>query len=1140
LKTQPIVKSACSRRWLKGRTLTTFMAALLLSTASAEAQVNVGRISGTVADSSGAALPGVTVTANEKSTGLSRTTVTDSKGSYALNALPIGQYTVTAELQGFKKLAKAGYDVVADGRVTVNLALELGAMTETVEVMAKGGETVNTTSGEIARVIDAEQVATVGLNGRNYLELATLIPGSPVLDDDSIAKMVGLGINTVINGGRSNTSSLNVDGQYNMVAGSNASQITNVGVDFIQEVTMKTSNFSAEYGRQSGANVNVTTKSGSNKFHGGARAYLRDESLDANNTFLNRRNLPPPPLKYHNFGWNVGGPIRKGKLFFFAGQEWKQVDSFTDAIGRTLPTSAELQGNFTARGSFLKDPLKTGTCSATVQTACFDNPRVIPANRITADGRAIAALFARMQKEARSFTDTPTANNGLFQAANPFDNRQDIIRIDYEMSNAHRIYGRAIFEKNEIIAPYGTFIDSQLPTTPNLRHRPGRNILIGHTWRASSTLINEFKAGASWNSQRMFAQGDIWKRETYGFQFPQVYLNGSRYEEATPRIAVNGFATAESMTRSLISPTTDISVSDTVTFTKAAHTVKAGLLYFRDRVDQNGRTNHAGDVVFNATGNPNSTGNAFADALLGNFRTYSEAELDPVGFFRFSQLDGFVGDNWRVNRNLSVDVGLRVQWHQPIYTQANNMVAFVPTAFNRAQAVTISPTTGLIVGNTGNRYNGLVRVGDGVPDSEVARIANALSPRVVSVPTGAPRGHYDPRTNFMPRFSFAYAPGGTDKMSIRGGIGVFYDRPEGNIVFTTLNSPPFSENTIRENANLANPLSGTAAATGPWGTIEAIDPNFQVPRITNWSLSVQRELFSGVFAELAYVGAAGRNLYRRPDINAIPPDALRASRALPTAQRPNDNSLRPYPGFTQILMHLSDAKSDYKALQVFLSKRRGAVTATVAYTLGKSEANAFARGDASTEAGEDVFEGLQDPLNYGPTSADRRHILAVTYGYKLPFFRDSAGIAKSLFAGWELNGTTNYQSGAPFTPLASTALGTRRADYLGGDVSLDDATFERWFNTAAFAAPPEDRKGNARIGMIRGPWFKRWNLTARKRTTIAKDVRLTLEISAFNLLNQVNYKVSGDGFRTVGNTAMGILNAASPPRTIQIGAQFHF
>jgi hypothetical protein len=770
-----------------------------------------------------------------------------------------------------------------------------------------------------------------------------------------------------------------------------------------------------------------------------------------------------------------------------------------------------------------------------VQTACFDNPKVIPANRITADGRAIANLFARMQKEARDFQDTPTGNNALFQFANPFDNRQDIARLDFQASEKHRFYGRVIFEKNEIVDPYGTFINSPLPTTPNLRRRPGRNIQLGHVWRASPTVINEAKAGAAWNAQRMFAQGDIWERETYGFQFPQVYLNGSRYENATPRIAVNGFATAESMTRSLISPTTDISVSDTLTITKGVHSLKIGGIYIRDRVDQNSRSNHTGDVSFNATGNPNSTGNAFADALLGNFRTYTEAESDPVGFFRFSQIEGFVSDNWRLSRSLSIEAGLRYQWHVPIYTQANNIVNFDPSTFNKAQAVTVG-SNGLIVTSAGgNRYNGLIRAGNGVPEKELSRVPTATQPRVLNTPTGAPRGLYDTQSAFMPRFSFAFAPGGSDKTSFRGGVGIFYDRPEGNIIFSTLNSPPFSESVAVENGNLGNPLGGAAAAQAPRGTIEAIDPNLTVPRVTNWSFSVQRQLPLGLFGEVAYVGSAGRHQIRRPDINALSGDQLRARAALPAASQPNINSLRPYQGFSTINMHLSDAVSDYDALQVFVKRARGRLTYSFSYTYGKAQANASLRGDSGVEAGDDPYEGAKD--NYGPTDSDRRHIFVATYGYQIPFFRNTTGPVKTVLDGWEISGVTNYQSGAGFTVTGPTSIGNRRADYTGATIALDNPTYTKWFNTDAFVSAPDDRKGNSPIRNVRGPSFQRWNMTLRKRTTLAKDVRLTLQLDAFNVFNMVNFKGLNT---TIGNAAYGTLNAASPPRQLQVGARLDF
>ena len=266
------------------------LAALCLALAAlggvATAQSTTGRISGTVLDSSGAVLPGVTVSVTESRIGFTQSTVTDDRGAYVLVALPIGTYTVTSELPGFRKEVKSGYNLVADGRVTVDFALSVGALEEVITVTSAAGETVNTVSGEVARVIDREQVQNLALNGRNYMQLASLIPGSPLLNDDALNIMTGLSIATSVNGSRNNASLLTVDGGFNMDSGSNNSQISNVGIDFIEEVNIKTSNFSAEYGRNSGAAINVVTRSGSNAFAGSLFEYHRNESLEASSLGL--------------------------------------------------------------------------------------------------------------------------------------------------------------------------------------------------------------------------------------------------------------------------------------------------------------------------------------------------------------------------------------------------------------------------------------------------------------------------------------------------------------------------------------------------------------------------------------------------------------------------------------------------------------------------------------------------------------------------------------------------------------------------------------------------------------------------------------------------------------------------------------
>jgi Carboxypeptidase regulatory-like domain len=1110
-----------------------------LGPALAHAQTTSGRISGTVLDASGGTLPGVAVTIAENRTGLTRGTTSDPQGAYRFVSLPPGNYTVTAELTAFKKGVKAGYDLVADGRLTVDFMLEVGAVSEVVEVSAPG-ETVNTTSGEMARVVDREQVQGMALNGRNYMQLASLIPGSPLTDQNinALDIMTGLGINTSINGSRNNASLLTVDGGFNMDSGSNNSQISNVGIDFIEQVALKTANFSAEYGRNSGAAINVVTRSGSNDLHGSAYEYHRNDGLDGNDFFNNARGVDKARLRYNDFGWSLGGPIQKNKLFFFAGQEWKLIRRFTTPAPRTLPTRAMRQGDFSGITTVIRDPL----------TGQPFPGNVIPSSRITPDGRAIADLYTAMEQQAASYDDRPVNNNSLFQGDNPFDFRQDLVRVDYQLSDVHRLSARAIIDTYDLVDPFGTFITSNLPTIPTNRNRPGRNIQLAHTWTVQSNIVNEFKANASWNSQRIPPEGDAWKRETYGFAFPQLFAGGGSFENSIPDTTISGYANFFGAAQSLISPTTDIQFSDHVTWLKGSHSLKFGGLVVRNRKDQNGRSRYAGQVDFNTAGNSRTTGNAFADALLGNFRTYNEAQSDPVGFFRFWQLEGFVSDDWRVSRKLSLEFGVRYAWHQPIYTQANNMANFDPALYDPARAMIVN-RNGTLVPGSGDRYNGMIRAGDGVPPEELFRVPNGDSPVVLSVPAGAPRGFYDSQNLFGPRFSFAWTPTGNSDMAVRGGVGLFYDRPEGNLLFGgggngPINNPPYNLSSQFENGNLAAPGGGTVPALGPIGNIAAIDPGLEVPRSWNWSLSLQRELGWGLFGEIGYVGSRGEKLLRQVDINLPAFEVLAANAALPAAQRANTNFLRPYKGYSQILQRVSDGRSTYHALQAFLSRRKGALRWTLSYTLSRSRDNASGNG-AGSGGNEVVDFALDDDNNWGPGDFDRPHIVVGTWTWELPFYKDQKGLGR-LLGGWEFSGIARYQSGAPITVVGSSAIGARRADLIGDPYAPESQRYPAtplgtvvWLNPASFAAAPESRLGNSTRGQFRGPSLHVWDISVRKSIAVAREVRLQIQADLFNVLNQTNLRYNAQTLN-VSTGGLASLNAVAPPRNVQLGLRVTF
>jgi len=1142
---------------------------MICATLSTYGQSNFGRISGTVRDKTGAVIPNASITVTNTATNLTRTATADDGGFYTITNLPVGAYTVLAELKGFKKALHADNVLTADARITVDMTLEAGEISETVQVIGGSeGETVNTTSGELARVVDKRQVQNLALNGRNYMQLVTLIPGAAILDEDQLALTTSLSISQAsINGSRPNYNSLSVDGGFNMDSGSNNSQVNNVGIDFIEEVKIQTSNFSAEYGRNAGASVNIVTRGGGNAYHGSAFEFLRNDKFDARLFFSPVR----AKLRFNNFGWNFNGPVKKDKLFFFVGEEFKRIRLDSAPVIRNLPSRLERTGDFTGRAGTLNVPNGyTAINPATGATVAAGQP--IPGRNLanlrlngvavglSPDGKAIANVFSAMEKLAVAYTDTPTNNNTTFQQPNPLNYREDNARIDYRYNEKHSLYGRYLHDHYDLIDPYGTFITSPLPTIPTNRRRPGWSYQISETWLISPKLINEAKINATWNGQRIPPVGENWKRATFGFTYPQLF-SGGRFDNGIPNVTFSGgqgYSNFSGPSASLLSPTTDIAETDNVTILRGKHSFKTGVLNIRNRKDQNGRSGYTGNLQFN-TNSSRSTGNTFADALLGNFRTYNEADNDPIGFFRFNQFEYYATDSWKVTRNLSLEIGARYYHFTPTYTQANNMANFDPSLYNPAQAVTILANGNIDTTKGGNRFNGLIRAGNGVPSSEAGRVGIADSV-LAQVPTGAPRGFYQPQGKLAPRIGFAYDPFGDSKTSIRGGFGMFYDKVEGNLIFSQLNVAPFIAQPQFENANIANPGGGTASAAAPFATINAINPNLKISYSMNYSLGVQRELPHGFFVEATYVGNQGRHLVRQPDLNAIPFAALAANAALPSAQQVNQNALRTYKGYTGISFRLSDANSNYNAMQLYAAKRKGDLNLTAAYTLSHALTDTSGNGDG-LDVGEDPFNRH---YSYGPASFDRRHIFVATYDYHLPFFKSLTGVGRAVLDGWEISGITRFQSGAPFTPVANTSIGNRRADYIGGPVLLStrgsacplevNATVApkciTWVNQAAFAPAPNDRRGNAAVGMITGPPLKTWDFSMRKQIAINERFKLRLQLDMFNAFNRANFRSPDTSFGTLlaaggpvsgpSNRVFGTISSTGPARNVQLGLKLNF
>ncbi len=1200
-----------------------------------------GVLSGRVTDSMGALIPGVNVTIQNEATKLTRVVVSDSTGFFTAPEMAVGRYTVKGEKQGFKTTALTGIDLNAGAHATADLVLQVGAIKEEVTVESSG-QTLNTQTAEMSATVDAQQVQDLALNERNYVQLTTIIAGAAVTTFDQSSFTTGMSTAAAaINGMREDQNLFTVDGGYNNDSGSNGTQLNNVGIDFTAEVSVQASNFSAEYGRNAAASVNVVTKSGGSQFHGGGFDFVRNDFFDATSptnklTYTSNNKSLRPPLRYNDYGWDVGGPIIKNKLFFFGGEEWKRLFLANNPAQLTVPTAAEIGGNFSDLGAgiFLTVPSNAsaaciaaaGTSSAALLAGVVHfTGNVIPAACITTDGAAIGKVYSAMSALTVNtpISTVASANNATFAVADPQRWREDIIRIDYHPAPQHALYLRYLHDNLNLVDAFGTFSPyssstAGLPTTPTTRIRPGYTYMLGHIWTINTHMINEAKANASWNKQRIPPEGNTWQRSAYGFQFPlpfavapatETYPTGIPYVTYSNTVTTcpatnpncgydfkttNGGGVTTSLANyatatpapftgpafSLMAPTTDLTVTDTLTWERGHHTFKFGGMFARNRKDQDSRpSNGLGQINFQQGSNSSnqtvaqdilSTGVPFADALMGNFQSFTQSSANPIGFFRFNNLSMFVVDNWKVNSKLSFELGLRFEYTVPTYSQQNNMVNFDPSTYTAANAPTIKivgsssyPVGGLqdipnIPGvTTGYAIDGLVRP-QPVPSDQIARVFGTATPSAAAqafinaVPATAPRGFFQPEKLFAPRLGLSYSLNA--KTVIRAGAGLFFDKPEGNIIFGQPGIVPFLQAASFTNGQLANP-TGPGGATPTIFGMSSIDPNLRVSRTAQYSMSVQHEARFGTQLQAAYVGNVGRHLLRQPNINVPSFAAAQAAGSV------NIDTIRPYLGFQNITQFTGDATSDYNGLQLTAEKRRGILTVTFNYTYSKVLSQIS--GEADNPDPECAFTCVMPDSTTvgwkkfytGPTSFDRRHIATATYTLTDPLFKHQHNIQAYALGGWSLSGVTHDQSGQYLTETASGAIGTlsggssysRRAS-LSSTPSTHAACPAGkvcWFDPGAYAAPNSTGSGlqgqftvgNAPIGNILGPGYISTDVSVRKNFGLWRGANFMFQADAFNVENKAN---KNNPNTTAGGSSNGQVSSFNPPRQMQFGGKVTF
>jgi len=642
--------------------ITLGVSVLLLALAcAAPAQTVSSQISGTVFDVSGAVVPGAQVAVRNTATGASRKATTNETGYYVFPDLLPGPYELAVEREGFKRSVESGITLNANSRITVNATLSPGMTTEVIQVSATVNQ-VETSTGEISAVVSSRQVTGLSLNGRNYIQLLMLIPGVTVDYTSSFNSITSVSSQHV-NGLRGNTSGLMVDGAYNLDVGSNGTQLVNPSVDSIQEVKISTNSYSAEYGHAQGAQINVVTKSGTQQFHGAAFEFLRNDKLDANDWISNRSGRTNPPLRFHDYGGNIGGPIflpnrwntDRQKAFFFFSASGRHNTLGTTRTGN-VPTAEERNGDF--RNSALAAPVNP----ATRQPYDSGNPRVLPRSVFSRNGPVLLKPYPLPNTSGPGF-------NYVTQtiASNPQE--EQILRIDYNLSEKTQTFFRWI---RDLFDSTDTSNGSALGIVGNTNRRHGTALSLNVSRTFSPTLVNVFNFSLTGNRINNFPVTDNFRWDGLGLSYPKLFPS-NRFQ-AGPDVSIQGF-TGYGIGANLQNFQWLFVWRDDLTWVKGNHSMKFGVWIERFRKNANvlqGAPRDNGTVSFSRTSGI-TTGNPIADVLVGNFQSYGEASQDSVVFTRYTQFEAYAQDNWRVRPKLRSSTVTAALFRAPATSSVDSM-----------------------------------------------------------------------------------------------------------------------------------------------------------------------------------------------------------------------------------------------------------------------------------------------------------------------------------------------------------------------------------------------------------------------------------------------------------------------------------
>ncbi len=1072
---------------------------LAVSASNASAQNVYASVTGNVSDPQGKAMVGVKVTATNAGTGLVRTAITDTHGVYLLNILPVGTYSISANIQGFREEVVTGIVLQVDQQARHDFTLQVGAQAQTVTVQG-GAPVLQSETSSISQVVNNQEIVELPMNGRNLNQLALIVAGvSPANQTEAEAGSASTVQTFSVAGAASNSNSFMIDGVANTDDAIDNSSL-HPSLEMVQEFRVETSTYSAEFGHYAGGQVNIETKGGSNQFHGSLFEFLRNDDLDAKNYFV----LPTqakPPLERNQFGGSVGGPILKKKLFFFFNYEGLRYRDGETGTG-TVPTTAMIDGNFSA----LLVAGNPYTHTVTQLINPFTNAP-IPGNIITSPnsiGAAIAALFPTPTIPGAAINNY-VVSPVLMQRDDTYNGR-----LDYQATSKDLISSRFTYLYENVNQPYplGSAV-SPLVGYGSIQPSNQDNAFVGETHSFSPSLINDLKLGfsrivlsvANQNSSNVAGSLGITGLD------PAAYASYS----GVPTFNINGFAEIGAVNFfPQIRADTTYQLSDSFSWTKGSHALKFGVDWTRFQLYQDVNTNVRGTFSFNGQ----YSGFGLADLLLGAPSSTSKLQLPgPLWNYGINTSRSFYAlDNWTVSPRLTLNLGIRYEMDPPVFYKGGQQAGF-------------NPLLDVIQ----------------VPEQTNPTISPFLNPAPIPIPVPIQQVSSnticnEDKTDFAPRVGLAYRPFKDEKTVIRGGYGIFYDLPPTN------SSCGSSSELWQYSESFIGALKGSVpniSLTSPFPTsllssVFTPTANYplahKTPYINEYNLDVQREITPTMVLEVGYLGSEGDHLPLSLNINqAVQGTGTEVSR-------------RPYSSLgllNTVTWNSYVGHSNYNALITRFEKRTShGATFLVNYTWSHSL--------------DDYSGGVQNvynlAANWGSSSFDIRQRFVASYTYQLPFGKGRwkgsswSGVEQAFFGGWQVGGIFTAQTGFPLTATISgldnsLTGGLKDRPNFAGVSSIANPSVTDWFNTTAFSMPASGQFGNEPTGAIVGPGYVDWDVSFAKNFQFRETNNIEFRAELFNALNHPNFLNPSTAFNS---PTFGVITTAEPGREIQFGLRYGF